>query len=192
MGRGLRRMDYSNFDNQGRFKPEYVDVYGIPFSVIPFKGRPVKHKEDEDKPVNHVHALPERAPVMEMRFPVVEGYVFALRKNLIRCDVDAMEATTIEPDRTPTATFVAPAVGYRTGMRRKAAASGSSNTTGTPITPARICRRSNSRLRNALLPRSRNIPLTARISSGACCACNRVTNYFRRSIAMSKITSAVA
>jgi type III restriction enzyme len=61
VGRGLRRMDYSNFDERGRFKPEYVDVYGIPFSVIPFKGRPVKHKEDEDKPVNHVRALPERA-----------------------------------------------------------------------------------------------------------------------------------
>jgi hypothetical protein len=30
-------MDYSNFDEQGRFKPEYVDVYGIPFSVIPFR-----------------------------------------------------------------------------------------------------------------------------------------------------------
>ncbi|MFZ0494748.1 MAG: hypothetical protein WBD78_04815 [Methylocella sp.] len=115
VGRGLRRMDYSNFDEHGRFKPEYVDVYGIPFSVIPFKGRPVKHKEDEDKPVNHVRALPERAKVMEMRFPVVEGYVFALKKNLIRCDVDKMEATTQEPDRTPTATFVSPAVGYRTG-----------------------------------------------------------------------------
>jgi type III restriction enzyme len=115
VGRGLRRMDYSNFDEQGRFKPEYVDVYGIPFSVIPFKGRPVKHEEDEDKPVNHVRALPERAQVMEMRFPVVEGYVFALKKNLIRCDVGRMEATTIEPDRTPTATFVSPAVGYRTG-----------------------------------------------------------------------------
>ena len=115
VGRGLRRMDYSNFDEQGRFKPEYVDVYGIPFSVIPFKGRPVKHKEDGDKPVNHVRALPERAQVMEIRFPVVEGYVFALKKNLIRCDVGRMEATTIEPNRTPTATFVSPAVGYRTG-----------------------------------------------------------------------------
>jgi type III restriction enzyme len=52
---------------------------------------------------------------MEMRFPVVEGYVFALSKNLIRCDVHKMEITTIEPDRTPTATFVSPAVGYRTG-----------------------------------------------------------------------------
>ena len=82
VGRGLRRMDYVNFDEHGRFKPEYVDVYGIPFSVIPFKGRPVNHKVDEDKPVNHVRALPERAATMEMHFPVVEGYVFALKKIL--------------------------------------------------------------------------------------------------------------
>ena len=41
VGRGLRRMDYSNFNDQGHFKPEYVDVYGIPFSVIPFKDRSV-------------------------------------------------------------------------------------------------------------------------------------------------------
>ena len=40
---------------------EYVDVYGIPFSLIPFKGRPTKKPEPEDKPKNHVRALPERA-----------------------------------------------------------------------------------------------------------------------------------
>jgi type III restriction enzyme len=115
VGRGLRRMDYSNFDEQGRFKPEYVDVYGIPFSVIPFKGRRAAGGGGEDKPVNHVRALPDRAQAMEMHFPVVEGYVFALKKNLIRCDVNKVEPTTIEPDRTPTATFVSPAVGYHTG-----------------------------------------------------------------------------
>ena len=58
VGRGLRCMDYSNFNDQGHFKPEYVDLYGIPFAVIPFKGRSVKQRENEDKPVNHVRALP--------------------------------------------------------------------------------------------------------------------------------------
>ena len=59
VGRGLRRMDYSP-TNRDASNREYVDVYGIPFSVIPFKGRPVKQKAEEDKPVNHVCALPER------------------------------------------------------------------------------------------------------------------------------------
>ena len=153
VGRGLRRMDYINFDEHGRFKPEYVDVYGIPFSVIPFKGRPVHHNEDGDKPVNHVRALPERAETMEIRFPVVEGYVFALEKDLIRCDVDKMEITTIEPDRTPTATFVSPAVGYRTAMPRRVVDSVLSNTTGMHITKAPICRRYSLHSRNASLAR---------------------------------------
>jgi type III restriction enzyme len=61
-----------------------------------------------------VRALPERK-AMEMRFPVVEGYAFALRKNLIRCDVDAMPVLDIEPNREPTATFVRMTVGYAEG-----------------------------------------------------------------------------
>jgi type III restriction enzyme len=52
---------------------------------------------------------------MAIRFPVVEGYAFALRKNLIRCDVDGMEALILEPNREPTATFLMPTVGYKEG-----------------------------------------------------------------------------
>jgi len=59
-------------------------------------------------------AISERK-TMEMRFPVVEGYAFALRKNLIRCDVDGMPVLDIEPNREPTATFVRPTVGYAEG-----------------------------------------------------------------------------
>ena len=114
VGRGLRRMDYAPDPETGLFTEEYVDVYGIPFSVIPFKGRPVKAPEPDDKPKNHVKALPERV-VMEMRFPVVEGYAFALKRNLIRCDIDSVEPVVLEPNREPTATFVLPTVGYQEG-----------------------------------------------------------------------------
>ena len=40
---------------------EYVDIYGVPFSLIPFKGRESKKAEPIDRPKNHVRALPERA-----------------------------------------------------------------------------------------------------------------------------------
>ena len=115
VGRGLRRMDYVPDPKTGLLTEEYVDVYGIPFSVIPFKGRAVKGPAPEDQPKNHVRALPERK-AMEMRFPVVEGYAFALRKNLIRCDVERMDPLVIEPNREPTATFVRPTVGYAGGQ----------------------------------------------------------------------------
>jgi type III restriction enzyme len=32
VGRGLRRLNYDDFS-----QPEYVDVYGVPFEVIPVK-----------------------------------------------------------------------------------------------------------------------------------------------------------
>src|SRR5262249_2311636 len=35
VGRGLRRMSYDVSSETGRLEPEYVDVYGIPFSLIP-------------------------------------------------------------------------------------------------------------------------------------------------------------
>ena len=68
VGRGLRRMDYTPNPETGMLTEEYVDVYGIPFSVIPYKGRPTGTKTPIDKPKNHVHAMPEREQ-LEIRFP---------------------------------------------------------------------------------------------------------------------------
>ena len=116
VGRGLRRMDYGPDPATGLLTEEYCDVYGVPFSVIPFRGRPVNKPEPDDTPPNLVRALPERA-AMEIRFPVVEGYAFALRRNLIRCDIDAMAPLRIEPNREPTGTFVRPQVGVQVGVR---------------------------------------------------------------------------
>ncbi|MDP9363199.1 MAG: DEAD/DEAH box helicase family protein [Chloroflexota bacterium] len=114
VGRGLRRMDYTPDPETGLLTEEYVDVYGIPFSVIPFKGRETTQKVPEDRPKHHVRALPERK-AYEIRFPVVEGYAFALRRNVIKADVAAMEPLRIEPAREPTALFVRATVGYQTG-----------------------------------------------------------------------------
>jgi len=91
-----------------------VDIYGVPFSLIPFKGRPTGRVQD-DRPLNHVHALPERAR-FEIRFPVVEGYTIALKVNAIRADVAAIEPLRIEPEYEPTAVYVKPRVGYQLGQ----------------------------------------------------------------------------
>ena len=114
VGRGLRRMNYTPDPETGLLTEEYVDVYGIPFSVIPFKGRPRGKTEPIDKPKNHARAIPEREEY-EIRFPVVEGYAFALRKNEIKADIKAIVPLNVEPEYTPTAVFVKPAVGYETG-----------------------------------------------------------------------------
>ena len=114
VGRGLRRMNYTPDPETGLLTEEYVDVYGIPFSIIPFKGRVKDARVPDDKPVNHVRAVPRRE-AFEIRFPVVESYAFALRRNEIKADVETMEGLRIETEQNPTDVFVKPAVGYQIG-----------------------------------------------------------------------------
>jgi type III restriction enzyme len=114
VGRGLRRMDYTVDPETGLLTEEYVDIYGVPFSVIPFRGRPTTSKAPEDKPKNHVRSDKARKHY-EISFPIVEGYAFALRKNVVRANVDTIEKVVLAPDATPTAVFVKPQVGYQVG-----------------------------------------------------------------------------
>lgn len=115
VGRGLRRMDYTVDPHTGLLSPEYVDIFGVPFSLIPFKGRePKTGPPPEDQPKNEVMALPERRQ-FEMRFPIVEGYAVALKHNRIRYSMDQIERIRLDPWATPTAAFLRPQVGYQIG-----------------------------------------------------------------------------
>ena len=85
-----------------------------PSQSSPSKGGAAKEAAPEDRTKNYVHALPERK-AYEIRYPIVEGYVFDLRQNAIKADVSAMEGLRVEPEHEPTAVFVKPQVGYKLG-----------------------------------------------------------------------------
>jgi len=115
VGRGLRRMDYTPDPETGLLTAEYVDVFGVPFSLIPFKGRvPGETTGKVDRPKHEVRALPERKH-LEIRFPVVEGYVASLASGRIACDVDSVERLALDPSDTPMATFIQPQVAHQVG-----------------------------------------------------------------------------
>ncbi|QSR87646.1 DEAD/DEAH box helicase family protein [Candidatus Methylacidiphilum infernorum] len=107
VGRGLRRLNYNDFT-----EPEYVDVYGVPFEVIPVKKKAVSRTE-VPRISTLVRALPERK-YLEITFPRVEGYVFDVRSRL-RVDWDSVPNLVISPTKAPTEVMVKPAVGYRLG-----------------------------------------------------------------------------
>lgn len=107
VGRGLRRMNYDDFG-----EPEYVDVYGVPFEVIPVKKKPVGRPETQ-KVSTLVRALPERKH-LEITFPRVEGYVFDVRQR-IKINLDAIPFLIIDPTSAPTEVQVKPVAGYRIG-----------------------------------------------------------------------------
>jgi type III restriction enzyme len=114
VGRGLRRMDYVPDPETGLLTEEYVDIYGVPFSLIPFRGRAPQGPPPDDRPRFHVHALPERAH-LRIRFPVVEGYTFALKSGAITADIARVERLALDPVQAPQAVFVMPQVGVQAG-----------------------------------------------------------------------------
>jgi type III restriction enzyme len=114
VGRGLRRRSYTTYKPGGKpgeelLEPEYVDVYGIPFSLIPFKGREKEEEAPEDKPKNQVSPVEARRD-LEIRAPRVEGYVYGLRSGTISCDVSTLESFRV--DEVPNAVYVNVVRGY--------------------------------------------------------------------------------
>jgi type III restriction enzyme len=107
VGRGLRRLNYDDFS-----EPEYVDVYGVPFEVIPVKKKP-RSSTEVQRVSTLVRALPERKH-LEITFPRVEGYVFDVRQR-IRLNLKDVPYLRIDPAQAPTEVTVKPAVGYRIG-----------------------------------------------------------------------------
>jgi type III restriction enzyme len=107
VGRGLRRTNYDDLS-----KPEYVDVYGVPFEVIPVQ----RGSLNASLPVNLptlVKALPERKD-FEIRFPRVEGFVFDVRHK-IRADVEKIPPLVIDPAKEPTELVAKDAVVVKVG-----------------------------------------------------------------------------
>lgn len=110
VGRGLRRRSYAIAAN-GRLEPEYVDVYGIPFSLIPFKGRELDESEpDVDRPTNHIRPDTEKAE-LAIEMPRVENFVYELIDSGLSCDVAAMQTLSLHDE--PTAVHVEAVRGYK-------------------------------------------------------------------------------
>ncbi len=70
IGRGLRRRSYV-LNDEGRFDPEYAEVYGVPFSFIPCAGA-TKQPRLGAVPTR-VRAMEDRE-ALEITFPRVVGY----------------------------------------------------------------------------------------------------------------------
>ena len=108
VGRGLRRMNYQVDPETGKLPAEYVDVYGIPFSLIPFKGKQAKERT-ADVIYHHIYAVDGRES-MEIRIPVVESYTYDVKRSGITCDVSKLQR--LQVCHEPTAVYVVPQRGY--------------------------------------------------------------------------------
>jgi type III restriction enzyme len=108
VGRGLRRMSFA-LDENGRFFPEYAEVYGVPFSFIPSAGSNPDPKPPKE--FTRVRGLAERGNA-EIRFPRVMGYKYDLppEKWVVK-KFDADARMVLSTKTVPTETLNAPIVG---------------------------------------------------------------------------------
>ncbi len=99
IGRGLRRYNYDDMT-----APETVDVYGIPFEVLPIaKAGPSSRA---DKQVTTVRSVPERQKQYEILFPRVVSYICDVNYRL-RVEYDELPEIVVTPAEDPTQTGVA-------------------------------------------------------------------------------------
>jgi type III restriction enzyme len=111
VGRGLRRTNYDEVGNPESV--EYVDVYGIPFEVIPVKKVSATRPPTPPKVSTLVQALKEREH-LKITFPRVEGFIFDVRHR-VKADIGKIPKLWVDPSREPTEVVAKDAVGYRIG-----------------------------------------------------------------------------
>jgi type III restriction enzyme len=98
VGRGLRRTNYQDFDEDGKLSEEVAEILGVPFEVIPYKAKP-EGGEKKTRERKHVHALPAKAQY-KIEYPRVEGYTQAIR-NRIAVDWAALPTLVLDPMNIP-------------------------------------------------------------------------------------------
>ena len=98
VGRGLRRSSYTDLA-----QPEYVDVYGVPFQLLPL-AKATGGKPSAPPQYTNVHTVADRAD-LAMEFPRLVQVVPDITDSLA-VDFDAIEPVRVAPRFDPTDTYV--------------------------------------------------------------------------------------
>lgn len=107
VGRALRRMSYASND-EGRFNPEYAEVYGVPFSFIPCSG---SNPDPKPGPLpTRVRALESRI-ACEITFPRLLGYRYDVSGEKLTATFNKESNMALSTADIPTKTENAPIVG---------------------------------------------------------------------------------
>src|SRR5262249_53005176 len=105
VGRGLRRTSY-DIEADGRFKAEYVNIFGVPFTFMPYEaaeeGKPPKIPAQKTR----VEPLPEREN-LAISFPNLIRIEYTY-KPLLKLDLSKVEPLTLSAYETPRFAQLAP------------------------------------------------------------------------------------
>lgn len=91
VGRGLRRTSYEVDPKSGLFSPEYVNIFGVPFTFLPHEGSVDTPPPPPPPPKTRIEPIPERMVPYELTWP-----------NVIRIDHEfcpqlSLDLSKVEP-----------------------------------------------------------------------------------------------
>jgi len=113
VGRGLRRVSH-DVDDNGLFRPEYVNVFGVPLSISESSegGEP----PPPPKPTTQIEAIPERKN-LEISWPNILRVETVVKQEL-SVDWTSIPTLTLDPATTPITAELAPALGGATDLSK--------------------------------------------------------------------------
>ena len=115
VGRGLRRTSYDLEDGSDMFKPEYVNIFGIPFSFLP-------HESDDPttpvdlKPKTQIEALKERSE-FEIQWPNIVR-LDRVYKPKLTLDISRLDTLTLDASDTRLRADLAPIIDGKTDLTK--------------------------------------------------------------------------
>src|SRR2546427_5954139 len=108
VGRGLRRTSYEADPNTGFFQPEYVNIFGVPFTFLPHEGGGDDPPPPPPAPKTRIEALPERKGY-EITWPNVVRIDHEYRPTL-SLDLAKAKPLSLDAYETPTLAELAPII----------------------------------------------------------------------------------
>jgi type III restriction enzyme len=115
IGRGLRRVGYDK-DENGLFRPEYVNIFGVPLSIYQDVTDKDGDTPDSPKPSTQIESLPERN-ALEIRWPNITRIDTVVRPELV-VDWSKVPPLNLDPAKTAVTAELAPALGAATDVSR--------------------------------------------------------------------------
>jgi len=108
VGRGLRRTSYEVNPKTGLFAPEYVNIFGVPFTFSPHEGGEDDLPPPPPQPSAKIQPLPERKE-LEISWPNIIRIDHEYRPELT-LDLSKAKPLTIDAYDTPTIADLAPVI----------------------------------------------------------------------------------
>jgi type III restriction enzyme len=108
VGRGLRRTSYETDPGTGFFQPEYVNIFGVPFTFLPHEGGGDEPPPPPPAPKTRIEALTDRK-VYEIAWPNVLRIDHEYRPTL-SLDLTKAKPLLLDAYETPTLAELAPII----------------------------------------------------------------------------------